>query len=123
MIEKPIFRYLITPVIGAVVFFVVIGQLRLLGGVFFLIAVLVYAFQGAHKRFSVALWLLGVAVGLSFVPIDVTLRNCDGPPRLVRVVYGYPADSTIPDKHGACEIDWRGDVIVSIFPPRWALVW
>lgn len=123
MIEKPIFRYLITPIIGAVVFVVVTGQMRLLGVVLFLVAVLVYAFQGAHKRFSAALWLLGIAAGLSFMPVDVTLRNCDGPPKLVEVVYGLPADSTIPDMHRACEIDWRGDLILSAFPPRWALVW
>ena len=123
MIEKPIFRYLITPIIGAAVFYIVAGQMRLLGGVFFLIAVLVYAFQGLHRRFSATLWILGVAVGVSFLPLDVTLRNCDGPPKVIDVVYGYPANSTIPDMHSACEIDWRGDVILSIFPPRLVLVW
>ena len=123
MIEKPVFRYLATPALGAVAFLVVVGQMRLLGGIFFLVAVLVYAFQGLHRRFSATHWLLGAAVGLSLLPIDVTLRNCNGPPKIVGVVYGYPADSTIPDLHSACEIDWRGDVVFEIFPPRWALVW
>jgi len=123
MIEKPIFRYLLTPIIGAFVMFIVIFQMRLLGGVFFLVAVLAYAFQGAHKKFSATLWFLGIAVALSFLPVDVTLRSCDGPPKLIEVRYGLPEDSTIPNMHRACEIDWRGDVVGSVFPPRWALVW
>jgi len=123
MIEKPIFRYLLTPIIGVFVMFIVVFQMRLLGGVFFLAAVLAYVFQSAHKKFTATLWILGIAVALSFLPVDVTLRSCDGPPKLVEVQYGLPVDSTIPNMHSDCEIDWRGDVIYSLIPPRWALVW
>ena len=123
MIEKPIFRYLITPIFGAFAFLIIIQQMRLLGGAIFLVAMWVYAFQGLHKRYSLTLWLVGIAIFVSFLPVDVTLRNCDGLPKVVRVVYGLPADSTIPDQHRACEIDWRGDVIFEAIPPKWALVW
>ena len=123
MLEKPFFRYLVTPLTGVAVSAVVLVQLRPAGMMLFFIAVLVYAFQGLHKRFAATHWLLGLAVCASMLPIDISLRNCDGPPKFVPIIYGYPSDDALGNMPTNCQVEWRGDVIHPALPARWALVW
>ena len=57
----------------------------------------------------------------SFIPIDLTLKNYIGPPKIIPTVYGKPSLETI-------EASERGEVyligcIVSGFEPKWVVVW
>ncbi len=58
---------------------------------------------------------------VSFVPVDITLRNYPGPPRFVPLIIGAPRDNDV-------ELEERGEVVLAGCisrgnDPRWVLVW
>ena len=104
--------------IGAIILVVVAAQFRMLAAAAFLVALVSYAFQGRHKRYALTLWALVVSIVFRFLPVGVSFRNCDGPPRIIEVDYGLPGPgSRIGELHSSCKIDHRGDAIPGIFPP------
>ncbi len=86
-----------------------------------MLACLVPVFLPADRRVG-AFWLALAAWGVAMtVPVDVTLADAPGPPRLVPYVTGFPTRETSQRAR-------RGEVVlggcsVSGWEPKWVLVW
>ena len=66
-----------------------------------------------------ALWI-GFLV-CTLLPADISFRVRTGPPRFVRVAYGYPGAGLL-EKEERGDVVWGG-CVVSIYDPLWVIVW
>ena len=98
------------------------GSERLIGSAFLVMsaaALLAWVLRPAFRRTAVVATIVAGMACLS--PIDVSLRDVPGPPRVVPFLGGYPSDA-------ARQAEARGDVVLggcmsSGLEPRWLVVW
>jgi hypothetical protein len=94
---------------------------RLSGNFVFLALALSYIYFIWTSKTKLMRFLFVTFLVVSFVPIDITLRNYPGPPRFVPLIVGAPRENDD-------ELERRGEAVVAGCisrgnDPRWVLVW
>lgn len=86
------------------------------------IAILIALISGwFHRRVGPLAILLALWVAVSVSPLELTMRNVPGPPRIVPLVMGTLTDEGVSR-------ETRGDLVgggcfVSGLEPKWVVVW
>ena len=115
------FKAFICPSIFVGCFLVLHDSFRAVAGILLLVLIASYIH---FLLTSTTKWMRLIFVAFlitAFVPVDITLRNYPGPPRLVPLIMGSPRDDDIAREERG-EV-FLGGCILRGNEPRWVLVW
>jgi hypothetical protein len=88
----------------------------------FLVAVVI---PRVRRRVAIPITVLGLSLAACWSPVDVTLLNVDGPPKLVKCCPGTPYRDyrAVLERQAKGECKFCSDLVGFIEPPTWFLVW